>query len=233
MRALVLGDPHGEVPKNLDTIVRRNKIEIILCTGDFAFIPKQPWIKEEWEGVTKEFVDKTYREVVDKICSYGLPVITLRGNMLQTGKRKKDADRILRKHKNLVNKFLGKHTWRKKTFIFFEVVYENSTVKKDDRKKPFFRQQMRRSASQEKRLRRLLRENPQSILLCHNPPYGLVDEAFNGEHVGSKIIRRAIETYPPSLVLCGHIHEAKGEATLGKTKVYNLGSHGSYKILEI
>ena len=51
--------------------------------------------------------------------------------------------------------------------------------------------------------------------------------------MGSKIILSAIKRHKPKLVLCGHIHEAKGKAKIGKTKVYNLGWHGDYAVFDV
>lgn len=42
--------------------------------------------------------------------------------------------------------------------------------------------------------------------------------------VGSKAVRKVIETYQPLLGLHGHIHEAKGQAQIGRTVCLNPGS---------
>jgi len=60
------------------------------------------------------------------------------------------------------------------------------------------------------------------ILLTHSPPFATkLDCLPNGEHVGSKSIRRIIEESRPALCLCGHIHEARGKDKLGETIVVN------------
>jgi len=61
------------------------------------------------------------------------------------------------------------------------------------------------------------------VVLAHQPPFGLLDVTWNGEHTGCLSLRRFLEERQPDLLLCGHIHEARGEAVLGKTKVVNLG----------
>jgi Icc-related predicted phosphoesterase len=40
-------------------------------------------------------------------------------------------------------------------------------------------------------------------------------------------VRRIAEEYRPHLLLCGHIHEARGEDTIGPTKVLNPGPFGN------
>lgn len=77
------------------------------------------------------------------------------------------------------------------------------------------------------------------ILLCHQPPYGILDkvnfsgapEGWNGKHAGSKAILDYIRRYQPKYVFCGHIHEGEGKEKVGKTEVYNLGVCG-HKIVE-
>jgi hypothetical protein len=41
--------------------------------------------------------------------------------------------------------------------------------------------------------------------------------------VGSLSLRRFIDDFRPDLLICGHIHEDKGVALLGKTTVVNVG----------
>lgn len=62
------------------------------------------------------------------------------------------------------------------------------------------------------------------ILVSHAPPHGTrVDRLRNGRHVGSTAVRSFIEKYQPELCISGHIHEAKGEDTLGATRILNPG----------
>jgi len=232
MKILALGDPHGKLPKNLDGIIKKYGIELIICVGDIAFIPEKPWIEESWKGINDRFMNKNYKEIVDKLCSYNLPVLSLRGNMFM-GDKKKVADRILNKHKNLINKFTGRYNSQNQSFIFFDISFEESTLMEEEKGKKFFKNRVRKNKKRELKLNKLLKENSNSILITHNPPYGILDKAYDGKHVGSKIILKAIKKHQPKLVLCGHIHEAKGKAKIGKTIIYNLGSHGDYKVLNI
>ena len=62
------------------------------------------------------------------------------------------------------------------------------------------------------------------ILVSHTPPKDSgLDRIGSGAHVGSQAVREFIEETQPALCLTGHIHEAKGEATIGATKVINPG----------
>lgn len=231
MKILTLGDPHGILPKNLDRIIKKNKIDLIVCVGDWAFTPEKPWAEESWKGVGRKFIDDSYKNSVNKVCSYGLPVLTLRGNMFMKESKPK-ADKYLRKNKNLINKFTGKYKINGQNFVFFDISYELFTLR-DEHKGEFFRNRMLKNKRREIKLDKLLKENPNSILITHNPPYGVVDKSYTGKHVGSKIILNAVKKHQPKLLLCGHIHEAKGRGKIGRTPVYNLGWHGDYAVFDI
>lgn len=74
------------------------------------------------------------------------------------------------------------------------------------------------------------------ILLTHTPPVNTVcDRLDNGMHVGSKAIREFIEDAQPALCFCAHIHEARGEDRIGRTKVLNGGAFlaGGYALLSL
>ncbi len=65
---------------------------------------------------------------------------------------------------------------------------------------------------------------PWLILVSHTPPKNTkLDAAFSGEHVGSSSVRQYIENKQPSIVFCGHIHEARGIDRIGKTVIVNPG----------
>jgi hypothetical protein len=62
------------------------------------------------------------------------------------------------------------------------------------------------------------------ILVSHTPPYKTkLDKTFFFVHVGSKTIRRFIETFQPDISICGHIHEARGQDSIGRTTIINPG----------
>ena len=62
------------------------------------------------------------------------------------------------------------------------------------------------------------------ILCPHAPPFGTTcDRLRSGEHVGSPELRWLVEREQPDLVLCGHIHESRGEDTIVDTVVVNPG----------
>ena len=70
------------------------------------------------------------------------------------------------------------------------------------------------------------------VLFTHAPPHGARDELPLG-HVGSKAILKFVDRV--DLIVCGHIHEAKGIENIGATMVVNPGEacKGSYALITI
>ncbi len=74
------------------------------------------------------------------------------------------------------------------------------------------------------------------VLLAHAPPRdGRLDRTYLGQHVGSRALREFIDQHQPDLVVCGHVHEARGVELLGRTTVVNCGaaSAGWYGLVQI
>jgi Icc-related predicted phosphoesterase len=74
------------------------------------------------------------------------------------------------------------------------------------------------------------------VVLSHAPPHGCkVDRTFLMRHVGSKALRAFVDEHQPDLVVCGHIHEARGVDRIGETRVVNCGpaAEGSYASVDL
>jgi Icc-related predicted phosphoesterase len=73
------------------------------------------------------------------------------------------------------------------------------------------------------------------IFCPHAPPHGACDLVRSGKHAGSHALRVLVEREQPDLVLCGHIHEARGEAAIGATRVVNPGpaAAGHYALVDV
>lgn len=73
------------------------------------------------------------------------------------------------------------------------------------------------------------------IVVVHQPPRGAQDTLYNGERSGSVSLRRFVEECQPNLLLCGHIHEARGESLIGSTRIVNVGElrRGFAALIEI
>lgn len=72
-----------------------------------------------------------------------------------------------------------------------------------------------------------------AVLIAHAPPKGYQDEIPGGIHVGSTAIAHMLPKF--AVVVCGHIHEARGIAHSGNTIIVNPGpaSLGNAAVLEI
>ena len=75
-----------------------------------------------------------------------------------------------------------------------------------------------------------------TVFCPHAPPAGTAcDRLASGEHVGSAVVRAFVEREQPDLVLCGHIHEARGTDVVGTSRIVNPGPvrAGHYAVVEI
>jgi len=63
--------------------------------------------------------------------------------------------------------------------------------------------------------------NHTDILVTHGPPRGVLDKNKHGKMCGSYALRDRIMEINPMLFVCGHIHEARGQGTLGRTHCVN------------
>jgi len=74
------------------------------------------------------------------------------------------------------------------------------------------------------------------IMIPHAPPYGTkVDIIHAGIHVGSTAVREFIEAEQPDVVVCGHIHESRGQDSIDKSRIVNCGTaaHGYYVKIKV
>lgn len=72
-----------------------------------------------------------------------------------------------------------------------------------------------------------------TIFVSHQPPYNTRCDLTRGRHVGSHVVRAAIERHQPDLVLCGHIHEGIGTDTIGASRIVNPGPWNSGRYARI
>lgn len=71
------------------------------------------------------------------------------------------------------------------------------------------------------------------VLICHSPPFEVLDLSSQGKHLGSQAVLNCIRRTSPRLVVCGHIHASSGQQVqIGETVVINAGSLGMEWIWE-
>jgi Icc-related predicted phosphoesterase len=59
------------------------------------------------------------------------------------------------------------------------------------------------------------------IIINHSPPFGILDQVEEGQHVGCQILAQRLCELKPKLVICGHIHEGYGQLELDGTTYVN------------
>lgn len=74
-----------------------------------------------------------------------------------------------------------------------------------------------------------------TVLVAHPPPRGVADKVLGRFHVGSRGLRALISERRPRLLICGHIHEARGTGSAGDTRVVNcaMGSGADGALIEL
>ncbi|MCD6066841.1 MAG: metallophosphoesterase [Bacteroidetes bacterium] len=60
-----------------------------------------------------------------------------------------------------------------------------------------------------------------NILITHGPVANILDKTVRNQHAGCEDLKRKIEEINPAFHICGHIHEAYGQVTSGKTTYIN------------
>lgn len=79
-----------------------------------------------------------------------------------------------------------------------------------------------------------VKSSPIKVMVSHPPPSNTDLDKTDIMHVGSKKVREFIEMYKPDLVLCGHVHEARGQDVIGKTVIINPGPlHMGHALVDI
>lgn len=257
MKVCVIGDIHGELEK-LNKIPL-SETDLILLNGDLGKaklmremtfenlkrkengLPEIKYSERQERKALKEAYNSTLKIV--KYVSKFAPVYTIFGNVeLSKYESKKKTEmpslsKTLNQMKNVkvinnkVVKFNGIEIGGLEYFI--DVCWVKGF-------RPFDFDKIKKVACREtQRAKKALDQfDYVDILLCHQPPYGILDKvnsshapkSWQGKHAGSREILNYIKSQKPKYVFCGHIHEAKGMKKLGKTKIYNLGYAG-YEVI--
>ncbi len=264
MKICAIGDPHGDLEKIKQ--IRLSNIDLILLTGDLGsadLMSKRAFenIERKQKGLSeieyspaqkKKAFMEAYNSTI-KIIKYlkkFAPVFTIFGNMeffnYKIGKESREVGATLaylinnsnsmnnvRVINNRVANFKGIRIGGLEYFVDTNWVQE---FKPSDYKK-----KLAKAKNKTNKAKKVLQWfDCLDILVCHQPPYGILDKVdfksapkhWQGKHAGSKIILKYIKSKSPKYVFCGHIHEGQGIKKVGKTKIYNLGS-GGYKIIEL
>jgi Icc-related predicted phosphoesterase len=266
MRILAIGDPHGELCK-IKKIPLRG-IDVILLTGDLgsANLARKIYfdnIKKEQKGLPElELTSKQQKEIYSEVGDSTISILkylskfalvyTIEGNVLIS--TAKDIKKVNKKYNinlkptkeeidKMKNVYLVKNKLRNLYGLKIGFLEEFTDVCWIREFKPdYYTKRLKKAKKESDKAKRILKKfKDVDILVCHQPPYNILDEVSSkynppknwiGKHAGSKIILNYIKKYQPKYVFCGHIHEGKGMKKIGNTEVYNLGAAG-HKIVEM
>jgi Icc-related predicted phosphoesterase len=265
MKALIIGDPHGyyKYPKKIF-----KGIDLIFVTGDFGKadlarkrsfenfdrkkkgLPEKEYTPKQQKDVYLEIYNSTMKIV--KLISNYAPTYVILGNVWPKDDRAKKEEkklgikipRLVADMKKVKNFNISKNVVRNFKGLrvgFLEYFVDTNWVQ--DFKPGDFKNRLKKAKKETIKAGKILKNfGKVDILVCHQPPYGYLDQvsgkfgapkSWIGKHAGSKVILEYIKEYQPRYVFCGHIHEGKGKSKIGKTEVYNLGYYGEYKIISI
>ncbi len=256
---VALGDLHGKFPR-----IRFRGFDYILSVGDFCpnlsrelmfqdlrkRLQDPGYQGEWWDSIGEKEAGRRNRaelergrEVLEKVASFGKPVITVPGNtdffyrgssVLGSGNYYKSF--LLKGLRNVKDA----HMKVVETPFFTVIGYGGTNgpeVPVDEERNLYSPRELRAMERDlkelEKECDRLFRraggENP-VIFLVHNVPYDTrLDKIRDrnsprfGKHFGSVLARRMIEKHQPLVCLGGHMHNGKGACYIGDTLCINLG----------
>ncbi|MEK6935889.1 MAG: metallophosphoesterase [Nanoarchaeota archaeon] len=264
MKILAIGDPHGDLDK-IKRIPIKN-IDLILLTGDLGsadLIRKMAFenIDRQKQGLDKkEFLSSMKKKGYLEVYNSSLKVVKYLANLAPVFLIYGNAD----EHNQEV-RTLSKEIKQKLPFMYTDLTNMNNVKIINNKIANFngvriggleyfvdtcwikefkptdYAKKMKQAKKESDKAKKVLGKYEDiDILLCHQPPYGVLDKVsfkgapkfWIGKHAGSKIILDYLKKKHPQYVFCGHIHEAEGIKKLGKTEIYNLGVAG-YKIVSI
>ena len=262
MKVLVIGDPHGVLPKKIP-----KKVDLILITGDLgkADLARKRFfenLERTRKGLPNLIEDAKYQKAIYDEIHYSTinvlkyfskhnSVYTLQGNVgiMNITTSRKDSKKYGIKFpctKCQVDKMKNVYIVKNRLRILngLRIGFLEHFINIDAAKESKDKKRIAEAKKDSKKAKKVLKSFGKGldILLCHAPPYGYLDKVngkygapkrFWGKHVGSKIILDYIRKYQPRYVFCGHIHEGKGHVKISKSEVYNVGVSGDYILLDI
>ena len=264
MRIIAIGDPHGDLEK-----VRQIPLEgadLILLTGDLGsanLMRKLAFMRIEREkrgfpaqkpsnALRKRAFMEAYSSSlrIAKYLSKIADVYVIFGNVERSNRETRRFSREIGANLpyiyNDLNSIPGVRVINNVVARFRNMrigglQYFTDTNWVEDFSPPDFQRKMTEARRETKKAQRVLKGfGTLDILLCHQPPYGILDKvtakfapkSWRGKHAGSKAILEYVKKHQPRYALCGHIHEGEGKKRIGNTDVYNLGV-GGYKIIDL
>ena len=250
MKALIIGDCHGEMPD-----IPEEGFDIVLSVGDIcggtdemrsamfeAMDTEKEWYEFFGEEEAREAVEKSIREgkeILEELDSLGVPVLIVPGNWDWTGE---NSDWEFLEGRGYPEMLEGFDNVRNLNFSSFNLEgwkiigygpcsgpeipqYEDDKPETEEEM-----QEIREDYEEKKQELSELFMKGETILLSHNVPQDtsldrIEDEESPayGRHYGSVIVRELIEEYSPEYSVAGHMHECEGRENVEDTECLNTG----------
>ncbi len=257
VRIVALGDLHGRFPR-----ISSRKFDYMLSVGDFCpnlsrdlmfqdlrkRLEEPGYEGEWWDSIGEKEAGRRNRaemergrKVLERVASYGKPVIAVPGNtdffsrgssVLGSGNYYRSF--LLKELKNVKDA----HMKAVRTPFFTVIGYGGTSgpeIPIEEERRLYSARELRGMERDlkylEDRFDRLFRKAEEPVVfLVHNVPYGTsLDRIRNkdsprfGKHFGSILARRMIEKHQPLVCLGGHMHKGKGACYIGDTLCINPG----------
>jgi Icc-related predicted phosphoesterase len=264
VRILAIGDPHGEIEKIKR--IHLAGVNLILLTGDLgnasllrkiAFenierkkrgLPEIKYGPQEKRRGFMEAYNSTIRLV--KYLSKYSPVYTIYGNVESSNSETRELSKeiglplpLLTDNLNSINgvRIINNRIANFQGIRIGGLDYFRDTSWVREFKPSDYREKLKSARKETEKTKKILNNfGSLDVLVCHQPPYGVLDKvtakfapkSWYGKHAGSQTILNYIKKYQPDYVFCGHIHEGEGMKKVGRTQIYNLGVAG-YRFVEL
>jgi len=249
MRILAFGDFHGKFPAKLKNLIKKEKFDLILCTGDYGGSDrllkiifkyfKQAWWEKVGAKKARELILEDYnsgKRILKKLNSLNKSIYTIFGNwdFIRQSEKERTAKLKLKMYPKIIGEYENLHYLKKrirnirgiKILAFGGIVTAGVYTTKESN---FSKSQIERYKKKNKKeTEQLMKYGNKKIdiLLSHYSPYGYFDivkfkgkNPMNGKHVGFKGYTDFIKKNKPALFICGHMHEYQGKKKFGKTLV--------------
>lgn len=205
MRVLLLADIHGRVDA-LRSILETEPADAIVCAGDLS------------DSVIYDDYGRHLRAVLTLLEDTPAPVVAIPGN----------TDPEIPCVKALRARGMNLHDATRRIDAVELVGYGGAVGRTEQ---PFDPDGATVAAHIRTRYAEL--SAPVRVAVVHQPPADCaLDRISGGVHVGEPAVRRLFEELEFALGVTGHIHEARGTATVGGTTVVNPGAvmDGAYAV---
>jgi hypothetical protein len=222
MKILAVGDFHGKFLIKKE-FLQKNKIDIIISQGDFPSSEKirdlifGNWKryrkgetleeivgKKQWKKMLKDDIE-SQQIVLKKLDSLNIPVFIVFGN----AEHRNEIEKFLKKSKNI--KYISSKKIKFNGYYFVGIDCASNETP-------------HRMQKNLEKIKKLATNIGPLILLTHEPPFNTEfdivrnkESPKDGEHVGSKFVRKIIMESKPLLNVFGHMHEYFGKQKFGKT----------------